>query len=126
MVPSSFDIVGTSEKWEKRLSKRKGIEMRYETKSDLPETLRDILPDEALELYLEAYQHSWDTYDEEEGGDLSRDAVAHRDGWTAVEHEYVQNKETGEWYRRGEESPEASEEEDTGVVDKLKGLVEGL
>jgi cation transport regulator ChaB len=30
--------------------------MRYESISDLPETLRDVLPERAQEIYLEAYQ----------------------------------------------------------------------
>jgi cation transport regulator len=98
--------------------------MRYEKKSDLPATIRDILPEEAQQVYLEAYQRSYDDYEEGEGGDLSRESVAHRDGWTALQREYRQNRETGEWQRRGEESPEAGEEEE-GIIDTLKDLVQG-
>jgi cation transport regulator len=97
--------------------------MRYEKKSDLPDTIRDVLPHEAQELYLEAYQKSYDNYKAPEGGELSQESVAHRDGWTAVQQEYEQDKETGEWHRKGEESSETGDEEGKGVIDKLKDLV---
>jgi len=97
--------------------------MRYEKTEDLPDTIRDVLPEEAQDIYLEAYQRSYDNYQEGEGGELSRESVAHRDGWTAVQQEYEQDKETGEWHRRGEEITEEGEEGERGVIDKLKDLV---
>ena len=85
----------------------------YKKKSDLPESLRQHLPDELQEIYLEAYQKSWEEYEEEEGGELGREGVAHRDGMMAVQLDYVHDDDTGEW-RRKEESPEQEGEEESG------------
>jgi cation transport regulator len=94
--------------------------MRYESISDLPETLRDVLPERAQEVYLEAYQKSYDEYEEERGGQASRESVAHRDAMAAVKREYVHDEERGKWYRKGEEP---DEEEDQSILDQLKDLV---
>jgi len=93
--------------------------MRYESKSDLPPTIRDVLPEYAQELYLQAYQKGWDEYKEGQGY-LSRDGVAHQRGWTAVQHEYVQDQGTGKWHRIGQES--AKQEEQQGLWAKLKAI----
>lgn len=90
--------------------------MRYEKIEDLPESLRDDLPDDAQEIYIEAYRKSWDSFKEEMGGDLGQEAVAHRDAMHAVKQEFVEDKEKGLWYRKGEE-PE--EEEDEGLLSDL-------
>lgn len=96
--------------------------MRYETMSDLPETIRDVLPEGAQEIYLEAYKRNWEEYDEDAlSGDMSRHAVAHRNAWSAVKREYVHDEEKGLWYRKGEEP-----EEDRGIVDDLKDAVSGV
>jgi cation transport regulator len=42
--------------------------MRYETKKDLPATIRDVLPEDAQEIYMEAYNSRWDAYGEESNG----------------------------------------------------------
>jgi cation transport regulator ChaB len=37
--------------------------MRYKSVNDLPEVLRDLLPNkEAQQVYLDAYNETWDTY----------------------------------------------------------------
>jgi cation transport regulator len=96
--------------------------MRYENKSELPPTIRDILPEHAQELYLQAYQKAWDEYEEGQGY-LSRDTMAHQQGYTAVQHEYVQDEGTGKWHLIGAES--AEEEERRGFLAKLKALFSG-
>lgn len=92
--------------------------MRYESIEDLPQTLRTTLPEEAQRIYLDAYQEHWDAYDEEEGGEMGRASVAHREGMNAVELEYT--KVDNVWYRRGEE-PEESEEGE-GILDQVKDI----
>jgi cation transport regulator len=99
-----------------------GLEM-YESKSDLPETLREYLPEDLQEIYLEAYQKSWEQYEDYRGGDASQEAVAHRDAMMAVRHDHVYHEETGKWYRKGEQ-PE--EEEKHGLLDEVKEIVENL
>jgi cation transport regulator len=91
--------------------------MEYKTKSDLPETLRAVLPDDAQEVYLHAYQEAWDDYEEGEGG-MTRSAMASQVAWRLVKKEYVQDKKSGAWYKVGE-GPDV-EDEEKGIVDRLK------
>jgi cation transport regulator ChaB len=94
--------------------------MTLEGKKDLSEHLRKSMPEEAQEIYVKAYNKSWENYDEDDDlGKQSREAVAHRDGWAAVKREFVHDEERGIWYRHGEE-PE--EDEEPGIVDQLKSL----
>ena len=93
--------------------------MRYETKADLLGILRDTLPEGAQDLYLEAYQETWDGYKEERGGEMDRDGFAHLQGMNAVELEYT--KVDNVWYRKGEEPTEA-EQEEQGILDQIKEM----
>ncbi len=100
-------------------------EVRYESIDDLPDSLRSSLPREAQQVYLEAYQDSWDTYEEHQGGELGRAAVAHRDGWNVMSKQYAKHPGTGKWYPV-DELPEDEEDgagEDKGLIDKLKDIV---
>jgi cation transport regulator len=96
--------------------------MRYENKSELPPTIRDILPEHAQDLYLQAYQKAWDEYEEGQGY-LSRDTMAHQQGYTAVRHEYVQDQGTGKWHLIGAAS--ADEKNRRGFWGKVKALFSG-
>ncbi|MDQ2691990.1 MAG: putative cation transport regulator ChaB [Chloroflexota bacterium] len=73
--------------------------MPYKSKSDLPENVKNVLPDHAQEIYLEAYNSAWDQYDEpeERRGDSSREETAHRVAWSAVKNKYEKDDETGKW-----------------------------
>ncbi len=96
---------------------------KYEQISDLPEYMRGTMPQEAQELYLERFKEAWVEFEEEEVlGEQSQEAFAHREGWDAVKAEFVHDEEGGRWYRKGEEPEE--EEEDKGLVDKAKELLE--
>ena len=96
--------------------------MTYKNISDLPDTLRQSLPEEAQEIYIAAYNKSWENYEEAvEPGEQDRAAVAHRDGWAAVNHEFVHDKEKGVWYHKGEEPDET--EEDESLIDKVKDVL---
>lgn len=96
----------------------------YKSKRDLPETLKKHLPENLQEIYLGAYQKSWQEYEDYRGGEGEREMVAHRDAMKAVRLDHVFVEETGKWYRRGEQ-PEDSEQ-DEGFLDKLKGFVDEL
>ncbi len=92
--------------------------MRYESKQDLPQTLQDTLPEEAKDIYVEAYQKAWEEYKEWEGGELGQQSVAHQKAMAAVKREYTKMEETGKWYAKGEEPEEEGEED--GILDTLK------
>jgi cation transport regulator len=96
--------------------------MRYGNKADLPSTIRDTLPEHAQELYLQAYLRAWDEYEEGQGY-LSRETMAHQQGWTAVRHEYVQDQGTGKWHLIGAAS--ADEGKTQGFWGKLRVLFSG-
>ena len=65
--------------------------MPYDTKSDLPESVRDALPAHAQDIYKEAYNSAWDEYHHDE-------ARAHRVAWAAVERSYYKNDD-GKWVK---------------------------
>jgi cation transport regulator len=94
------------------------VEMKYQTKADLPETIRQVLPEEAQEAYLQAYARSWDTYSPSLQRTLDQDAITHRDAWEAVLKEFEQDPNTHLWHRHGEQ-PEAMPDEG-GLLDKIK------
>jgi cation transport regulator len=101
----------------------RGKDARYESIEDIPDSLRSTLPREAQEVYLRAYQESWDTYEEHQGGELGRAAVAHRDGWNVMSKQYAKHPSSGKWYPV-DELPEDEEHEDNdeGLVGKIKDI----
>ena len=62
--------------------------MPYEKLTDLPDSVRNNLPEHAQEIYKEAYNSA-----EEQYGEESR---AHRVAWSAVERKYEKD-ENGNW-----------------------------
>ena len=75
--------------------------MPYNSKSELPESVRDNLPERAQEIYLEAYNSAWDQYDDPEDrrGDDSREETAHKVAWSAVKQSYEKGDD-GNWKRK--------------------------
>ena len=63
--------------------------MPYDSRKDLPESVRDNLPAHAQDIYKEAFNSAWEQYDHEE-------SRAHRVAWGAVEQKYHKN-ESGKW-----------------------------
>lgn len=76
--------------------------MPYERKSDLPESVRDSLPEHAQEIYRSAFNSAWEDYDDADDrrGDTSREQTAHRIAWSAVKKQY--EKAGDKWRRKGE------------------------
>lgn len=98
----------------------------YKSIKDLPETLRHYLPEDLQKIYLEGFQKSWEKYEEDRGGEMGREGVAHRDGMIAVQQEYVHDDETGRWYRKGEEPKKDEEAEEQSLLDDLTDQLEDL
>jgi cation transport regulator len=95
----------------------------YKSKSDLPETLQDYLPEKLQEIYLEAYQKTWEEYEERMGGEANRSTVAHRNGMMAVQRDYEFDDESGQWHPKGEKP---QEEEDKGLIENIKDGLDDL
>ncbi len=73
--------------------------MPYQSTSDLPDNIRNVLPPHAQEIYMEAFNSAWQEYDqpEERRGDSSREETAHRVAWSAVKKKYEKDEATGKW-----------------------------
>jgi cation transport regulator ChaB len=98
--------------------------MSYEKTSDLPKTLRETMPEDVLEVYLQAYNESYEHYEKKSGGEAGQDAVAHRDAMHTVNQEFTHDSETGKWHRKGEEPQE--EEKEQGLLERIEERVKEL
>ena len=91
--------------------------MIYETVKQLPATIRDVLPDKAKEIYRKAYNQAWEKFAKDARRGLNQPGLAHQQGWTAVQHEYV--FDLGQWHRKGET---VKKKESKGIFGKIKSL----
>jgi cation transport regulator len=67
----------------------------YEKLTDLPDNVRDNLPNHAQEIYQAAFNSAEEQYDEEER--------AHRVAWSAVKQKYEKDEKSGEWVEKEED-----------------------
>ncbi len=66
----------------------------YEKLSDLPDSVKDNVPEHAQEIYRAAYNSAEEQYDEEDR--------RHRVAWAAVKDKYEKDEESGEWVPKEE------------------------
>ena len=73
--------------------------MPYRTHADLPENGKNVLPEHAQEIYLEAFNSAWEQYDEpeERRAASSREETAHRVAWAAFKRKYEKDDVSGQW-----------------------------
>ena len=64
--------------------------MPYDSRNELPDSVKDHLPAHAQDIYKEAFNSAWEQYDHEEDR-------AHRVAWGAVKKEYHKG-EDGDWH----------------------------
>ncbi len=76
--------------------------MPYRTINDLPESVRDNVPEHAQEIYLAAFNSAWEQYDQpsERRGDDTREETAHQVAWAAVKRKYQKDEKSGKWRPR--------------------------
>jgi cation transport regulator len=76
--------------------------MPYQSTADLPESVKNVLPSQAQEICMEAYNSAWEHYDkaEERRGDSSREETAHRVAWAAVKNKYEKDETSGTWVEK--------------------------
>jgi cation transport regulator len=65
--------------------------MPYRRRTDLPDSVKDNLPEHAEAIYKEAFNSAWEQYDHDE-------ERAHRVAWGAVKKSYHKN-DNGEWVK---------------------------
>lgn len=77
--------------------------MPYKSVKDLPERVRENLPEHAQEIYREAFNNAWDQYADpkDRRGDASREETAHKVAWAAVKKVYEKDEKSGTWKKKG-------------------------
>lgn len=73
--------------------------MPYKSINELPESVKNVLPKHAQEIYKEAFNSAYDQYDtpEERREDTSREETAHRVAWSAVKKAGYKKGSNGQW-----------------------------
>jgi len=76
--------------------------MPKDRKQDIPESVKNVLPRHAEEIYLEAYKHALEQYKDPQKrrGNASLEETAHRVAWAAVKQKYEKNEQTGKWQKK--------------------------
>lgn len=71
--------------------------MPYARNEDLPDSVREHLPEHAQDIYRAAFNHAWEEYKspEDRRGDASREETAHKVAWAAVKQKY--RKQGNRW-----------------------------
>lgn len=67
--------------------------MPYSKIGDLPDSVREHLPEHAQEIFRAAFNSAWDEYHHDE-------ERAFRVAWAAVKHEYEKDETTGMWHAK--------------------------
>ncbi|MNH58574.1 Cation transport regulator ChaB [compost metagenome] len=72
--------------------------MTYSSTNELPESVRNVLPSHAQDIYKEAFNNAYDEYKDpkERRGDEDREEVAHKVAWSAVKKKYEKAAD-GKW-----------------------------
>jgi cation transport regulator len=75
--------------------------MPYNSTSELPDNVKNVLPEHAQDIYKEAFNSAYDEYKEPEDrrGDSDREETAHRVAWSAVKQKY-QKGDDGNWHEK--------------------------
>ena len=68
--------------------------MPYSAISDLPDSVRDHLPEKAQRIYREAFNSAWGEYSDRS----DREATAHKVAWSAVKKQY--RKQGDQWVEK--------------------------
>ncbi len=76
--------------------------MPYKKTSDLPDAVKDNLPEHAQKIFMEAFNNAWDTYADpkKRRGKESQEEAAMRVAWAAVKHEYEKDEKSGKWVKK--------------------------
>ncbi len=72
--------------------------MPYKKTADLPDSVREHMPEHAQKIYMEAFNNAWDEYKDpkKRRGSESQEETARKVAWAAVKHEYKKEEKSGE------------------------------
>lgn len=65
--------------------------MPYDTLKDLPESVKNVLPEHGQKIYMEAFNNAWEQYKDSDSRKdkwVSREETAHKVSWSAVKNVY--------------------------------------
>lgn len=77
--------------------------MPYTSSNQLPDSVKNVLPSHAQDIYLEAFNSAFDQYKDPDDrqGDDSREEVAHKVAWSAVKKKYHKGQD-GNWHEHND------------------------
>lgn len=69
---------------------------------DLPESVRNVLPQHAQEIYQEAHNNALEQYKDpkKRRGHASLEETAHKVAWAAVKEKYAKDEKSGKWKQK--------------------------
>lgn len=75
--------------------------MPYKSTNELPESVRNVLPEHAQDIYKEAFDSAYEQYDtpEERRDDSDREETAHRVAWSAVKKSGFKKGSDKHWHK---------------------------
>ena len=75
--------------------------MPYKSTSELPDSVKGVLPAHAQDIYKEAFNSAWDEYEhpDDRRDEAGREEVAHRVAWSAVKKSYEKGDD-GKWHTK--------------------------
>lgn len=76
--------------------------MPYKTIDELPESVRNVLPQHAQDIYKEAFNSAYDQYadPDERRGDADREETAHKVAWSAVKRGGYEKGDDDNWHKQ--------------------------
>ena len=94
--------------------------MAYTKISELPATIRNVLPAEAQEVYMEVYNEALEMKLTESDQKIPRDDMAHQLAWDTMTRQFTHDPRTGQWYRKGEEPVAVAEHK--GLLQRIRNI----
>lgn len=75
--------------------------MPYKSTNELPDSVKNVLPDHAQDIYKEAFNSAYDEYKDAESrrGDADREETAHRVAWAAVKKAGYAKGDDRKWHK---------------------------
>lgn len=81
--------------------KIRGQNMLYKSREELPENIREALPEEAQNLYIKAYNSAYkDHQDSQRPAHVSLHQIANEQAWKVVGREWQKDTEHNVWIKK--------------------------
>lgn len=75
--------------------------MPYQTRHELPDSVKNVLPAHAQDIYLAAFNSAWDEYKEKKDrkDNSSHEELSHKVAWSAVKQKYEKGHDD-KWHKK--------------------------